>query len=72
MELTACDEPPDIPIRAAKDEALYIVGDASGTGFRSCSWFQGSKVIDAEFGRWTKDVTKHKSSNFREAANLVV
>ena len=72
MTLTAYDAPPDIPIRASHDRALYIVGDASGEGFGSCVWRQGDEVIDTEFGRWTATVTEEKSSNFREAANLVV
>ena len=36
MKLTTYDEPPDIPIRASHDQALYIVGDALGEGFGSC------------------------------------
>ena len=72
MKLTAYEVPPDIPIRAAHDRALYIVGDASGEGFGSCVWRQGDEVIDTEFGRWTGAVTEEKSSNFREAANLVI
>lgn len=28
--------------------------------------------IDAEFGRWTEDVTNNKLSNFQEGANLVI
>ena len=72
MRLTAYVEPPDIPIRASHDQAIYIVGDASGEGFGSCVWRQGDPVIDAEFGRWTPAVTEEKSSNFREAANLVI
>ena len=72
MRLTAYEVPPDIPIRASHDRALYIVGDASGEGFGSCVWRQGDEVIDTEFGRWTGAVTEEKSSNFREAANLVI
>jgi hypothetical protein len=28
--------------------------------------------VHADFGNWTEDVTKGKSSNFREAGNLVI
>ena len=36
MKLTTYDEPPDIPIRASHDQALYIVGDALWESFGSC------------------------------------
>ena len=71
VDLTALDTPPDIPIRALNDKAVYIVGDASGRGFGACCWVQDSKVVDVNFGRWTFDVTENRSSNFRESANLV-
>ena len=72
MVLTDYDEPPEIPIRAKNPDAIYIVGDASGSGFGSCVWVQGGRIVDTEFGRWTEDVTNDKSSNFREGANLVI
>ena len=72
MKLTTYDEPPDIPIRASHDQALYIVGDALGEGFGSCVQRQGDAVIDAEFGWQTTAVTEEKSQNFRKATNLVI
>ena len=35
MELTAYKDPPEIPIQASNPDAIYIVGDASGSGFGS-------------------------------------
>jgi hypothetical protein len=72
MELTRHDEPPDIPIRATNTKAMFLVGDASGAGFGSSSWEQGSDEVHADFGKWMEDVTDNESSNFREAANLVI
>ena len=71
MTLTAMVTPPDIPIRASHDKALYIVGEASGLGFRSSWWVQDGIAIDDQFGRWSFNVTENESSNFRESANLV-
>ena len=50
MNLTASKDPPDVPVRASRDKAIYIVGDSSGSGFGSCFWVQGGKVVDTEFG----------------------
>ena len=71
MNLTSSWDPPDIPVQAKKEEAVYLVGDASTTGMGSVFWVQGGEVIDAEFGTWREVVTEGKSLNFREAANLV-
>ena len=71
VNLTAFESPPNIPIRASHDKALYIVGDHSGSGFGSSRWIQNGKAVDAQFGRWTFDVSENESSNFRESANLV-
>ena len=47
VSLTAMDSPPNIPVRASNDKAIYIVGDASGSGFGSVQWIQDSEVVDA-------------------------
>jgi hypothetical protein len=60
MELTYYDEPPDLPIRATNNRAMYIVGDASGAGFGSSSWEQGSDDVHADFGKWMEDVTNNE------------
>jgi len=49
MKLTSMEKPPEVPIRAANDVAVYCIGDASGTGFGSIVWVQGGKRIRAEF-----------------------
>ena len=49
MNLTSSRDPPDIPVQAKKEEAVYLVGDASGTGMGSVFWVQGGKLINAEF-----------------------
>ena len=72
LELTYHDEPPDVLIRATNKDAYYMVGDASGAGFGSSSWQQGLEDVHANFGKWMEDVTDRESSNFREAANLVI
>ena len=47
--LTAMESPPDIPIRASHDKALYIVGESSGSGFGLSWWVQDGIAIDAKF-----------------------
>jgi hypothetical protein len=76
LEFTHYDEPPDVPIRASNQRAMYVVGDASGAGFGSSSWQQESDEVHADFGKWMEDVTNNvtnnESSNFREAGNLII
>ena len=72
MDLTKYKDPPDLPVRASNDRAVYCIGDASGSGFGNMVWIQGGKVVDAEFGNWTFEVSETNSSNFRESANLVI
>ena len=55
VSLTAMDSPPNIPVRASNDKAIYIVGDASGSGFGSVRWIQDGEVVDAQFGNWKWD-----------------
>ena len=50
---------------------MFIIGDSSGPGFGSVFWVQGEKTVNAEVGRWKKEVAEGESSNFREACNLV-
>jgi len=72
LELTQHARPPDIPIRSKHKRAIYLVGDASGSGFGSSSWEEGTDEVHADFGNWTEEVTEGESSNFREAGNLVI
>ena len=72
MELTAFKEPPLVPIRPVGEKATFMVGDASGMGFGSSTWTQGTDVVEAEHGNWSLQVTRDSSSNFREAANLAM
>ena len=71
MELTRMKDPPFVPMRATNPKAVFLVGDASGTGFGASDYIQGENKIHAEYGDWTRDVTENRSSNFRETANLV-
>ena len=69
-KLTATKEPPIVRLRAREVlQALYLPGDASGAGFRSA--VIGTKGIMYKLGIWKEDLV-NKSSNFREAANLVI
>jgi hypothetical protein len=72
LELTSYKHPPDVPIRSKHKHAMYLVGDASGAGFGSSSWLEGTDEVHADFGNWSKAVTEGESSNFREAGNLVI
>jgi hypothetical protein len=72
LELTQHTHPPDVPIRSQHKRPMYLVGDASGAGFGSSSWQEGTDEVHADFGNWTEDVTKGESSNFCEAGNLVI
>ena len=72
LELTCYKHPPDVPIRSKHKHAMYLVGDASGAGFGSSSWLEGTDEVHADFGNWSKAVTEGESSNFREAGNLVI
>lgn len=72
MKLTCYEAPPDIPIHASNPNPVYIVSDASGSGFGTCLVIQGNDVIYTEFGKWTKEVTEQRSSNFCESSNLLI
>lgn len=50
---------------------LYIVVDTSGSGFGLCWWVQDGVVVDAQFSRWSFDVTENELSKFWESANLI-
>ena len=58
MRLTAAAAPPDVSIRATNAKAVYVVGDASGAGFGSAMWSQGSERVDVEFGKWLPTVAE--------------
>ena len=72
MRLTSTIQAPRIPVRPASNTASYVVGDASGAGFGSTSWKSSESKIRVTVGRWNDATTSNSSSNFREAANLVL
>ena len=71
MKFTENDVPPQVPVRSTRSVSVYMVGDASGTGFGGSVWEAGAETIDAAFGGWNEEVMR-ESSNFREALNLVM
>jgi hypothetical protein len=60
-----------VPIRPTNTVAVFMVGDASGSGFGTSSWSQNAEELTAQFGAWDVE-TSNESSNFREAYNLVL
>ncbi|KAL7565278.1 hypothetical protein ACA910_014570 [Epithemia clementina (nom. ined.)] len=53
--LTSMDKPPRVLVRPRNlAVAALMFGDASGAGFGSSLWIQGSRLIDAEHGIWAK------------------
>ena len=72
MDFTRGDTGPLVPVRSKKTVSIYMVGDASGTGFGGSIWRPGARSIDATFGAWETSVSETESSNFREALNLVM
>ncbi|KAL7564859.1 hypothetical protein ACA910_001604 [Epithemia clementina (nom. ined.)] len=56
------------PTRAGT--AMIMFGDASGTGFGTSLWLQGSSQINTKHGIWIQ-AYRELSSNFRELFNLV-
>ncbi|KAL7578374.1 hypothetical protein ACA910_012776 [Epithemia clementina (nom. ined.)] len=69
--LTAMANLPRIQVRpAGASVAALMFGDASGAGFGSSLWVQGSTNIDTEHDTWTKAYSE-RSSNFREFKKLV-
>ena len=71
LDFTSGDSAPKIPVRSTKSVSVYMVGDASGTGFGGSTWEAGAEAIGAIFGGWDERVMR-ESSNFREALNLVL
>ncbi|KAL7572454.1 hypothetical protein ACA910_006630 [Epithemia clementina (nom. ined.)] len=64
-------EPPHVLVRPeTQASAAMMFGDASGAGFGTSLWLQGSKHIHAKHGVWTR-AYGGRSSNFRELYNLV-
>jgi hypothetical protein len=63
--------PPKLPIRPLGSTAMYMVGDASGSGFGTLVWVEGKEEIDTAYGAWDDEV-RDNSSNYREALNLVI
>jgi hypothetical protein len=68
-ELTEPDQPPRQPLRARKSgSAFYLMGDASGDGFGSGLFVDGT--LEFESGDWA-NLERERTSNWREAENLV-
>jgi hypothetical protein len=63
--------PPKLPIRPSGSAAMYMVGDASGSGFGISVWEEGKEEIDTAYGALDDEV-QGNSSNYREALNLVI
>ena len=72
LKLIDYDEPPKLPIQSSCPQATYVISGSSGTSFGTCIWTQGNKTVHVEFDWWTEKVELGESSNFREAANLVI
>lgn len=72
MDFTSVTEPPQIPARPTCCRAIYLVGDASGSGFGTSVWEDNDRGVNIGFGAWTSAISKDRSSNFREAYNLVL
>jgi hypothetical protein len=71
MFMTDLEKSPPVPVRPTQTSAVFLVGDASGTGFGTSTWGQGEEELVAQFGAWD-DETSEELSNFREAYNLVL
>ena len=71
MKFTASATPPRVAARPSQSLAMFIVWDASGTGFGGSTWKAGEANITASFGAWDKRLMR-ESSNFKEAYNLVL
>ncbi|KAL7581700.1 hypothetical protein ACA910_022243 [Epithemia clementina (nom. ined.)] len=70
-ELTSSVAPPKVLVRPQSAAvAAVMFGDASGSGFGTSLWLQGSTEIHAVHGVWTRAYGS-RSSNFRELYNLV-
>jgi len=65
------DTPYALPLRPTSYGTMYIVGDASGTGFGNTAWSAEDEEIAAQFGGWEEKV-QEESSNFREAYTAVL
>ena len=70
LKLFDAETPHQLPLRPTCHGTMYIIGDASGTGFGNTAWSHGDKDIDAQFGGWNEE-TQGESSNFREALTAV-
>jgi hypothetical protein len=71
MFMTDLEAPPPVPVRPTQTAAVFIVGDALGSGFGTSTWGQGDEEFVAQFGAWD-DETSEESSNFCKAYNLVL
>jgi hypothetical protein len=72
LDFTSKEKPPKVPVRpTGAAVAMYMFGDASGSGFGISLWVAGEDTIYASHGSWTVE-TSQKSSNYRELYNLVL
>ena len=71
LEFFRDESPPKIPIRPTSFATMYIVGDASGTGYGNTSWGPEEDKIEGQYGGWEEEVQK-ESSNYREAYTALI
>ena len=65
--LTEGEVPPRRRLRSMRKAVSYLMGDASGLGFRSVMWYQSRLVSEA--GEFTP-LYQGRYSNFREGKKL--
>jgi hypothetical protein len=71
LELMADNLPPLVPIRPSNKARVSIIfGDASGKGFGTSVYMQGSPELELDLGIWTMTFSDISSSNVREALNI--
>jgi hypothetical protein len=72
LNFTESEIPPKVPVRpTGAAVAMYLFGDASGTGFGVSLWVAGEGTVYTSHGSWSED-TSNQSSNYRELYNLVL
>jgi hypothetical protein len=63
MHMTDALLPPPVPVRPTNTAAVFMVGDASGSGFGMSTWTQNADELTAQFGAWGVE-TSNESSNY--------
>ena len=70
LRLFSGNTPEQVPLRPTCHGTLYMIGDASGSGFGNTAWAPEDEEVDALFGGWDEETAK-ESSNYREALTAV-